>query len=137
MLFDLYQLDDQIQAALERNVPLKSGGYLTIDQTEAMTTIDVNTGGFVGGKDLEDTIYRTNLEASAAIPRQLRLRNLGGIIIIDFIDMTSSKHQRDVEKRLREALSSERARVQLGRISRFCLLEMFESNFKVKKIKVI
>ena len=86
-LFDLHHVEEEIQKALDRKVPLKSGGYLIIDQTEAMTTIDVNTGAFVGHRNLEETIFRTNLEAAVAIARQLRLRNLGGIIIIDFIDM--------------------------------------------------
>ena len=95
-LFDAHNLEDQIEAALQQKVPLKSGGYLIIDQTEAMTTVDVNTGAFVGRKDLEDTIYRTNLEAAAVIPRQLRLRNMGGIVIIDFIDMLNEEHKRQV-----------------------------------------
>ena len=86
-IFDLYGVEDEIQRALEKQVPLKSGGYLVIDQTEAMTTIDVNTGSFLGQRNLEETVYRTNLEAAQAVARQLRLRNLGGIIIIDFIDM--------------------------------------------------
>ena len=86
-LFDLYNVEDEIEKALARRVDLKSGGYLIIDQTEAMTTIDVNTGGFVGGRNFDDTIFKTNLEAAQVIARQLRLRNLGGIIIVDFIDM--------------------------------------------------
>ena len=86
-IFDLYGVEDEIQRALEKEVPLKSGGYLVIDQTEAMTTVDVNTGSFVGQRNLEETVYRTNLEAAQSVARQLRLRNLGGIIIIDFIDM--------------------------------------------------
>jgi ribonuclease G len=93
-IFDLYSVEDEIQKALGRKVQLKSGGYLVIDQTEAMTTIDVNTGGFVGHRNLEETIFKTNLEAASAIVRQLRLRNLGGIIIIDFIDMDDAEHQR-------------------------------------------
>jgi ribonuclease G len=95
-LFDLYGVEDEIQKALERKVQLKSGGHLVIDQTEAMTTIDVNTGAFVGHRNLEETIFKTNLEAAQAICRQLRLRNLGGIIIIDFIDMTDEEHKRQV-----------------------------------------
>ncbi|MCZ7166939.1 ribonuclease E/G, partial [Salmonella enterica] len=87
---------DEIQKALERKVPLKSGGYLVVDPAEAMTTIDVNTGAFVGHRNLEETIFKTNLEAATAIARQLRLRNLGGIIIIDFIDMEDEEHQRQV-----------------------------------------
>ena len=95
-IFDLYGIEDEIQKALARKVELKSGGYLVIDQTEALTSIDVNTGGYVGHRNLEDTIFRTNLEAAVAIARQLRLRNLGGIIIIDFIDMTEEAHRRQV-----------------------------------------
>ena len=124
VLFDLYQLDDQIQAALERNVPLKSGGYLTIDQTEAMTTIDVNTGAFVGRKDLKETIYRMNIEASAAIPRQLRLRNLGGIIIIDFIDMVDEEHKRQVLRTLEKGLMTDRVKCNVTQISELGLVEM-------------
>jgi len=124
VLFDLYQLDDQIEAALERNVPLKSGGYLTIDQTEAMTTIDVNTGAFVGRKDLEETIYRMNIEASAAIPRQLRLRNLAGIIIIDFIDMVDEEHKRQVLRTLEKGLMTDRVKCNVTQISELGLVEM-------------
>ena len=124
VLFDLYQLNDQIEAALDRNVPLKSGGYLTIDQTEAMTTIDVNTGAFVGRKDLEETIYRTNIEASAAIPRQLRLRNLGGIIIIDFIDMVDEEHKRQVLRMLEKGLQNDRVKCNVTQISELGLVEM-------------
>ncbi|MFN6886070.1 ribonuclease E/G, partial [Proteus mirabilis] len=93
-IFDLYGVESEIQRALERKVELKSGGYLIIDQTEAMTTIDINTGAFVGHRNLEETIFNTNVEASQAIARQLRLRNLGGIIIIDFIDMSNEDHRR-------------------------------------------
>ena len=92
-IFDLYGVEDEIQRALDKEVPLKSGGYLVIDQTEAMTTIDVNTGSFLGQRNLEETVYRTNLEAAQSVARQLRLRNLGGIIIIDFIDMTDAEHK--------------------------------------------
>jgi ribonuclease G len=99
-LFDIYNIDDELQRALGRQVGLKSGGYLIIDQTEAMTTIDINTGAFVGHKNLEETIFKTNMEASQAIARQLRLRNLGGIIIIDFIDMEHEDHKRQVLKSL-------------------------------------
>ncbi|TPW13288.1 MAG: Rne/Rng family ribonuclease [Halothiobacillaceae bacterium] len=95
-LFDLYGVEDEIQRALEHKAQLKSGGHLVIDQTEAMTTIDVNTGAFVGHRNLEETIFKTNLEAAHAIARQLRLRNLGGIIIIDFIDMADEEHKRQV-----------------------------------------
>lgn len=123
-LFDLHQLDDQIEAALSRKVPLKSGGYLIIDQTEAMTTVDVNTGAFVGRKDLEETIYRTNLEAAAAIPRQLRLRNMGGIVIIDFIDMINDEHKRQVLRMLEKGLASDRVKCKVTQISELGLVEM-------------
>ena len=99
-VFDLYGVEDEIQHALEKEVPLKSGGYLVIDQTEAMTTVDVNTGSFLGQRNLEETVYRTNLEAAQAVARQLRLRNLGGIIIIDFIDMHDVEHRRQVLRTL-------------------------------------
>lgn len=94
--FDLFDVENEIQRALERKVELKSGGYLIIDQTEAMTTVDINTGAFVGHRNLDDTIFNTNIEATQAIARQLRLRNLGGIIIIDFIDMNNEDHRRRV-----------------------------------------
>lgn len=123
-LFDIHNLEDQIEHALDRNVPLKSGGYLVIDQTEAMTTIDVNTGAFVGRKDLEETIYRTNLEAAAAIPRQLRLRNLGGIVILDFIDMAVEEHKRQVLRILEKGQAHDRARCKVSQISELGLVEM-------------
>jgi ribonuclease G len=123
-IFDLYGIEEEINRALERKVPLKSGGYLVIDQTESMTTIDVNTGGFVGHRNLEDTIFRTNLEASVAIARQLRLRNLGGIIIIDFIDMQDVGHQQQVLVALEQALASDHAKTQLAPLSPLGLLEM-------------
>ena len=104
-LFDLHGVEDEIQKALARRVDLKSGGYLIIDQTEAMTTIDVNTGGFVGGRSFDDTIFKTNLEAAQVIARQLRLRNLGGIIIIDFIDMDTEEHRNAVLNEFRKALA--------------------------------
>src|SRR5690606_7680724 len=103
-IFDLYGVEDEIQRALDKEVPLKSGGYLVIDQTEAMTTVDVNTGSFVGQRNLEETVYRTNLEAAQAVARQLRLRNLGGIIIIDFIDMVDDEHRRQVLRTLEKSL---------------------------------
>jgi ribonuclease G len=93
-IFDMFGVEDEIGRALDKQVPLKSGGYLVIDQTEAMTTIDVNTGSFLGQRNLEETVFRTNLEAAQAVARQLRLRNLGGIIIIDFIDMDDAEHRR-------------------------------------------
>jgi ribonuclease G len=101
-IFDLYDVENEIQRALERKVELKSGGYLIIDQTEAMTTVDINTGAFVGHRNLDDTIFNTNIEATQAIARQLRLRNLGGIIIIDFIDMNNEDHRRRVLHSLRQ-----------------------------------
>ena len=123
-LFDMHQLEDQIEAALDRRVPLKSGGYLIIDQTEAMTTVDVNTGAFVGKRDLEETIYRTNLEAASAIPRQLRLRNIGGIVIIDFIDMSDEEHKRQVLRMLEKGQQSDRVKCNITQISELGLVEM-------------
>jgi len=123
-IFDLYGVEDEIQKALQRKVELKSGGYLVIDQTEAMTTVDVNTGGYVGHRNLEDTIFRTNLEAALAIARQLRLRNLGGIIIIDFIDMEQEQHRQQVLDALRGALTSDSARTQITQVSPLGLVEM-------------
>jgi len=123
-LFDLHGVDDEIQRALERKVPLKSGGHLVIDQTEAMTTIDVNTGAYVGHRNLEETIFRTNLEASVAIARQLRLRNLGGIIIIDFIDMTDVEHRRQVLHALERALARDNARAQITEVAALGLVAM-------------
>ncbi len=123
-LFYLYSVEDEIDRALERTVPLKSGGYLVIDQTEAMTTVDVNTGGFVGHRNLEETIFKTNLEAATAIARQLRLRNLGGIIIIDFIDMVDREHQRQVMRTLEKALDKDRAKTGITTVSELGLIEM-------------
>jgi ribonuclease G len=123
-IFDLYSIDDEIDRALDRQVPLKSGGYLVIEQTEAMSTIDVNTGAYVGHSNLEETIFRTNLEAAVAIARQLRLRNLGGIIILDFIDMQSETHRRQVLEALEKALSSDSARNQISHVSPLGLVEM-------------
>lgn len=123
-LFDDQNLEDQIEAALDRKVPLKSGGYLIIDQTEAMTTVDVNTGAFVGRRDLEETIYRTNLEAAAAIPRQLRLRNIGGIVIIDFIDMIDEEHKRQVLRTLEKGQLTDRVKWNISEISALGLVEM-------------
>src|SRR5690606_37432492 len=107
-----------------RSVPLKSGGYLVIDQTEAMTTVDVNTGGYVGHKNLEETIFKTNLEAATAIARQLRLRNPGGIIIIDFIDMADREQQRQVMRTLERALERDRAKTGITAVSELGLIEM-------------
>ena len=123
-LFDLYGVEDEIQRALDRRVQLKSGGYLILDQTEAMTTIDVNTGGYVGRRNLEETIFKTNLEAAQAIARQLRLRNLGGIIIIDFIDMTQEEHKQQVLRALEKALEKDHARTQVCEVSSLGLVEM-------------
>ncbi len=109
-VFDMYGVEDEIQRALEKEVPLKSGGYLVIDQTEAMTTVDVNTGSFLGQRNLEETVYRTNLEAAQAVARQLRLRNLGGIIIIDFIDMVDPEHRRQVLRTLEKSLVKDHAK---------------------------
>lgn len=123
-LFDLFSVEDEIQKALERKVPLKSGGYLIFDQTEAMTTVDVNTGGFVGHKNLEETIFKTNLEAAHAIARQLRVRNLGGIIIIDFIDMDEESHREQVLRALEKAMQQDRAKHNISAVSELGLVEM-------------
>jgi ribonuclease G len=123
-IFDLFGVEDEIENALRPSVPLKSGGYLVFDQTESMTTIDVNTGGYVGHRNLEETIYKTNLEAAQAIARQLRLRNLGGIIIIDFIDMLTEEHRRQVMRSLERALSRDHVKTAVTEISALGLIEM-------------
>jgi len=123
-IFDLYGVEDEIQKALGRKVMLKSGGYLIIDQTEAMTTIDVNTGAFVGHRNLEETIFKTNLEAAQAIARQLRLRNLGGIIIIDFIDMEDAEHRRQVLRSLEKSLERDHAKTHISEVSSLGLVQM-------------
>jgi len=123
-IFDLHGIEDEIKKSMDRNISLKSGGYIVFDQTEAMTTVDVNTGGYVGHRNLEETIYRTNLEAAVAIARQLRLRNLGGIIIIDFIDMEEQEHRSNVLQVLENSLSRDRARHQITPISPLGLVEM-------------
>ncbi|MGI8560882.1 MAG: Rne/Rng family ribonuclease [Luteimonas sp.] len=123
-LFNRFQIESQIENAYERTVRLPSGGALVIDQTEALTAIDVNSARATKGGDIEETAFNTNLEAADEVARQMRLRDLAGLVVIDFIDMSSSKHQRDVENKLQHALRHDRARVQLGRISRFGLLEM-------------
>ena len=123
-IFDLFGVEDEINKALSRKVQLKSGGYLIIDQTEAMTTIDVNTGAFVGHRNLEETIFKTNLEASVAIARQLRLRNLGGIIIIDFIDMEDTEHQRQVLRTYEKSLEKDHAKTNITGVSELGLVEM-------------
>jgi len=123
-IFDLYGVEDEIRKSLDHKVQLKSGGYLIIDQTEAMTTIDVNTGAFVGHRNLEETIFKTNLEATQAIVRQLRLRNLGGIIIIDFIDMTDLDHRRQVIRALEKNLERDHAKTHISEVSSLGLVEM-------------
>ena len=123
-LFDLYSIDAEIERALGRRVELKSGGYLIIDQTEAMTTIDVNTGGYVGTRNFDDTIYKTNLEASQAIARQLRMRNLGGIIIVDFIDMMNAEHRDAVLAEFKKALARDRTRMTVSDFTQLGLVEM-------------
>ncbi|MGX5731707.1 ribonuclease E [Pseudoxanthomonas beigongshangi] len=123
-LFNRFQIESQIEGAYERNVRLPSGGSIVVDQTEALTAIDVNSARATKGGDIEETAFHTNLEAAEEVARQLRLRDLGGLVVIDFIDMSSNKHQREVENRLQNALKYDRARVQLGRISRFGLMEM-------------
>jgi len=123
-VFDLHGVEDEIQKGLERKVQLKSGGYLIIDQTEAMTTIDVNTGAYVGSRNLEETIFKTNLEAAQGIARQLRLRNLGGIVILDFIDMIEAEHKRQVMRALEKALEKDHARTSISEVSSLGLVEM-------------
>ena len=123
-IFDLYGVEDEIQKALRKEVPLKSGGYLVIDQTEAMATIDVNTGAYLGSRNLEETAFRTNLEAAQAAARQLRLRNLGGIVIIDFIDMHDDEHKRQVLRTLEKALARDHAKTTVYEMSPLGLVEM-------------
>lgn len=123
-IFDLYGIEDEIGKALLPRAPLKCGGHLVIEQTEAMTTIDVNTGGFIGSKNLDETIFKTNLEAAQAIAKHLRLRNLGGIIIIDFIDMTDEEHKRQVFRTLEKALQKDSVKIMLSEFSSLGLIEM-------------
>ena len=123
-LFDLYGVEEEIERALSRRVDLKSGGYLIIDQTEALTTVDVNTGGFVGGRTFDDTIFKTNLEAAQVIARQLRLRNLGGIIICDFIDMDNTEHRDAVLEEFKKMLARDRTRITVNGFSALGLVEM-------------
>jgi len=123
-LFDLYGVEEEIERALGRRVGLKSGGYLIVDQTEAMTTVDVNTGSFVNGRNFDDTIFKTNLEAAQAIARQLRLRNLGGIIILDFIDMESAEHKAAVMSELNKALARDRTKISVSSFSALGLVEL-------------
>jgi len=123
-IFDLYSIDEEVARALGRRVDLKSGGYLIVDQTEALTTIDVNTGGYVGARNFDDTIFKTNLEAAQAIARQLRLRNLGGIIIVDFIDMVREDHQHAVLSEFKKQLARDRVKTMAGGFSQLGLVEM-------------
>ncbi len=123
-LFDLFAAEDEIERALERRVDLKSGGYVIIDQTEALTTVDVNTGAFVSGRSFDDTIFKTNLEATQAIARQLRLRNLGGIIIVDFIDMDNDEHRNAVLTEFNKSLSRDRTRITVNGFTQLGLVEM-------------
>ena len=123
-IFELYSVEDEIRKALHRRVQLKSGGYIVIDQTEAMTTVDVNTGGFVGHRNFDETIFKTNLEAAQTVARQLRLRNLGGIIIIDFIDMANETHKRQVLRALEKALARDHTRTHISNVSPLGLVEM-------------
>ena len=123
-IFDLYAIDEEVAKALGRRVDLKSGGYLIIDQTEALTTVDVNTGGYVGARNFDDTIFKTNLEAAHGIARQLRLRNLGGIVIVDFIDMSRDDHQAAVLEEFKKQLARDRVKTMAGEFSQLGLLEM-------------
>jgi len=123
-LFDMFNVEDDIEKSLHRKVALKSGGYLVIEQTEAMVTIDVNTGAFVGYRNLEDTIFKTNLEAATALARQLRLRNLGGMIMIDFIDMKDEEHKRQVLRALEKVLERDRVRTNISEVSKLGLVQM-------------
>ena len=123
-IFDLFSIDEEIARALSRRVDLKSGGYLIIDQTEALTTVDVNTGGYVGARNFDDTIFKTNLEATQAIARQMRLRNLGGIIILDFIDMSREEHQATVLAELKRQLARDRTKVTVSGFTQLGLVEL-------------
>jgi len=123
-IYDMHNVEEEIQKSLKRSVQLKSGGYLIIDQTEAMTTIDVNTGGYVGNRNLEETIFKTNLEAAQTLARQLRLRNLGGIIILDFIDMQLDSHKEQVLMALEKALERDPAKTSVTQLSSLGLVEM-------------
>jgi ribonuclease G len=123
-LFDRYGVEDEIERALHSRVALRSGGYLVIEQTEAMTTIDVNTGAYVGARNLEDTVFRTNVEAAAILPRQLRLRNLGGIVVVDFIDMEDEEHRRQVLRTLEKACEADPARIRISGISELGLVQI-------------
>jgi ribonuclease G len=136
-LYDLYDLEDEIKKSIDRRISLKSGGYIIFDQTEAMTTIDVNTGSYIGINKPEETIYQTNLEASVAIARQLRLRNLGGIIIIDFIDMNNKEHRNNILKSFEDALSSDPAHHCVMSISSLGLVEMTRKRTRDSLLKIL
>jgi ribonuclease G len=136
-LFDLYNVEEEVERALARRVDLKSGGYLIIDQTEALTTIDVNTGAFTGVRSFDDTIFKTNLEAAQAIARQLRLRNLGGIIIIDFIDMANAEHKEAVLAELARALSRDRTRMTINGFTSLGLVEMTRKRTRESLARVL
>ncbi len=136
-IFDLYSIEEEVNKALHREVQLKSGGYLVIDQTEAMTTVDINTGAFVGSKSLEETIFKTNLEASAVIARQLRLRNLGGIIIIDFIDMQDAEHIHQVLCHFEKYLEKDHAKTKITNMSEFGLVEMTRKRTRESLEKIL
>ncbi|MFK1002781.1 ribonuclease G [Pseudomonas aeruginosa] len=136
-IFDLYGVEDEIQKALERKVLLKSGGYLIVDPTEAMTTIDVNTGAFVGHRNLEETIFKTNLEAATAIARQLGLRNLGGIIIIDFIDMEDEEHRRQVLRTLEKQLERDHAKTNIIGITELGLVQMTRKRTRESLVQIL
>lgn len=136
-IFDLYGVEDEIQKALDRKVLLKSGGYLIIDPAEAMTTIDVNTGAFVGHRNLEETIFKTNLEAATAIARQLRLRNIGGIIIIDFIDMEDEEHRRQVLRTLEKQLERDHAKTNIIGITELGLVQMTRKRTRESLLQVL
>ena len=129
-LFSRFQIEHQIESAFSRSVSLPSGGAIVIDHTEALVSVDVNSARATRGADIEDTAFKTNMEAAEEVARQMRLRDLGGLVVIDFIDMENSKHQRDVENTLRDALKQDRARVQMGKLSRFGLLELSRQRLK-------
>ena len=137
MLFERYHIEDQIKKALDRKVWLPSGGHLIIDRTEALTVIDVNTGKFVGKNSLEETVYENNLEAAEEIARQLRLRDIGGIIVIDFIDMESTKKQQSLLNRFKQELAKDKTRTQVFEISRLGLVEMTRKRVGVGLVEVI
>ena len=136
MLFERYHIEDQIKKALDRKVWLPSGGHLIIDKTEALTVVDVNTGKFVGKDSLEETVYENNLEAAEEIARQLRLRDIGGIIVIDFIDMESTKKQQSLLNRFKQELAKDKTRTQVFEISKLGLVEMTRKRVGVGLVEV-